>query len=172
MEFSFKVVIGLVFIAIGLGIIFNFNIGKYLFPAILIIIGLSMLFGQNNSWNNNGSTQATREKEIEATAVFSSVNRKIESTDFKGGKVDVVFGGGEIDFRKAKIVKDEPAEVEVNAVFGGVEIIVPENWTVNSSITGVFGGVENTAKLPAQGKEQGRLNLKGAAVFGGVTIKN
>ncbi len=170
MEFSFKTIIGLIFVVLGLSIIFNFNIGKYLFPAFLIILGISLLFGQYNQ-NGSGSQQSTLSS-LDETAVFSSVNKKIETNEFKGGKVDVVFGGGEIDLRKAKIVKGETVDLEINAVFGGVKVIVPENWTVNSNVTGVFGGFENETTHPASGKEQGRLNLKGAAVFGGGSVTN
>ncbi len=171
MDFSFKTVIGIIFILIGLSIIFNFNIGKYLFPAFLIILGISMLFG-SNGLHGMGKQSSTNQAVLNESAAFSSVNKKVETTDFKGGKIDAVFGGGEIDLRKAKIAKGGTVDLEVNAVFGGVKIIVPENWTVNSSVVGVFGGFENETKLPSSGKEQGRLNLKGAAVFGGGSVAN
>lgn len=171
MDFSFKTIIGLLFVLIGLSIIFNFNIGKYLFPAFLIILGVSLLFG-HNSQNGMGRQSVSSQATLNESGAFSSVNKKVETNDFKGGKVDVVFGGGEIDLRKAKIAKGETVDIKVNAVFGGVKIIVPDNWTVNSNVTGVFGGFENETKLPASGKEQGRVNLKGAAVFGGGSVSN
>ncbi len=171
MDFSFKTIIGIIFVLIGVSIIFNFNIGKYLFPAFLIILGISLLFGHNGPFKS-GNQSTSSQSILNESAAFSSVSKKVETNDFKGGKVDTVFGGGEIDLRKAKIAKGGTVDVEVNAVFGGVKIIVPENWTVNSNVVGVFGGFENETKLPSAGKEQGRLNLKGAAVFGGGSVTN
>ena len=40
-----------------------------------------------------------------------------------------VFGGVELDLRKAAM-KSNQVRVECNAVFGGIEIRVPETWMV------------------------------------------
>ena len=108
----------------------------------------------------------------EYSAVFTTLNKKIVTENFQGGKIDVVFAGGDLDLRNAKIPKGKTVNVEVNAVFGGVKLLVPPTWSVNSSVTGVFGGFENKTKLPASSKEQGRINLTGAAVFGGGSVEN
>ena len=49
------------------------------------------------------------------------------------------FGGFELDLRQADIEGAE-AVIEVNALFGGGEIKVPETWHVVVSGMGIFGG--------------------------------
>lgn len=171
MDLSFKTLLGAFFIIWGISIVFDINIGRFIFPLLLIFFGISLLF--NYQWNvGDKNSETTQDKSLNYSTAFGSINRKIETDNFRGGKIDIVFGGGEIDLRNAKIKKGETAKLEVNTVFGGIKIRVPENWAVNSSVTGVFGGFENNIKQPASDKEEGRLELKGAAVFGGGEISN
>jgi predicted membrane protein len=60
--------------------------------------------------------------------------------------------------------------LEVNSVFGGVEIIVPGNWRVQNDITAVLGGVSDRRPFVA-GDADKVLRIHGSAVFGGVEVK-
>jgi hypothetical protein len=105
-------------------------------------------------------------------AVFSGVRRKLDTQEFEGGEVTAVFGGAEIDLRGAGMKKDE-AIIDVNAVFGGVEIRTPETWEVVMSGTPIFGGYDDeTAPARETGVKRPRLIIAGSAVFGGVSVKN
>jgi len=142
-----------------------------LWPLIPIAIGLGMLFGKGHFMADvKGKSNANRMRE---SAVFSGGKRIITATDFEGGKIDAVFGGYEIDLRQA-CISGRSAELELNAVFGGIEMRVPENWNVISRGTGVFGAfVDNTVHPdPRVFPDIKELVLKGGAVFGGVEVKN
>jgi hypothetical protein len=70
------------------------------------------------------------------------------------------------------IVKDQ-IEIEANAVFGGVDITVPDTWRVTVEGQGVFGGYEDqTGHNPSAEAGRPHVLITGSAVFGGVTIKN
>jgi hypothetical protein len=107
---------------------------------------------------------------LNESIIFGSIEKDCKSQNFKGGKVDCVFGGLKLDLRGIKVAK-EGAELEINAIFGGGEIWVSEKTRVVSQGSGVFGGWENkystdnTAGLPI-------LRLTGTAVFGGVEVKS
>lgn len=103
-------------------------------------------------------------------AVFGGVDRHITETDFRGAQCTAVFGGCKIDLRDAKIQGRE-AVLNTYAIFGGVEIRVPENWDVVSRGVAIFGGFENRTRHPS-GPDTKRLILDGAAVFGGVSVKD
>src|SRR5438045_7106772 len=78
------------------------------------------------------------------SVIFSGGKRTITDQNFTGAKYDAVFGGFEIDLRKANMAEDS-AVLELNAVFGGIELKVPESWSVVLKGTGVFGAfVDNT----------------------------
>jgi Cell wall-active antibiotics response LiaF, C-terminal len=103
-------------------------------------------------------------------AVFGGVDRRISETDFHSAQCTAVFGGCKIDLRDAQIQGRE-AVLSTYAVFGGVEIRVPENWEVVSRGVAIFGGFENRTRRPS-GPDTKTLILDGAAVFGGVTVKD
>jgi predicted membrane protein len=105
--------------------------------------------------------------------VFGGINRRIDSQDFEGGHLSSVFGGIEIDLRKANTKKEEIV-IEANGVFGGIDLIVPETWKVTVRGSGIFGGFEDrTHPSPAAADEKRpHLVIVGSAVFGGVTVRN
>jgi hypothetical protein len=162
--------LGAIFLAQSLGFL---NIHFWdLWPLILIAVGLAMLFEGNLAWHVGikSSTSRGRSKE---SAVFSGGKRVIVDQNFTGSKYDAVFGGFEIDLRKADIAGDE-AVLELNAVFGGIEVRVPEAWSVVVKGAGVFGAFQDSTLQPDPRiiPSPKRLIVKGGAVFGGVELKN
>jgi hypothetical protein len=136
--------------------------------------------GLNDWWNPGNSARRSwaadnippsMESTIDYTAVFHHIERRIVSQNFRGGKLSVVFGGFTIDLTQADM--DVPVAVlHADAVFGGGEIFVPDTWEVSVHGSGVFGGYSNeTRQRPPAGAAK-RLIIEGAAVFGGIVVKN
>jgi len=112
---------------------------------------------------------------MQESVIFHSLNRRVETQQFEGGKVDAVFGSIELDLSGASISSpDRRAELDVNAVFGGVEITVPRTWKVVMKSVAVFGGCDDQTvpPRPEPGLEPVTLVITGGAVFGGVEIRN
>ncbi len=103
-------------------------------------------------------------------AVWSGVDRKSTSQALRGGDFTAVMGGGELDLRGARAVP-EGAEVEVLVVMGGLEVTVPDDWTVINDVQAVMGAVEDDRKSVAP-VGTSTLRLKGFVMMGGVEIKN
>jgi predicted membrane protein len=104
-------------------------------------------------------------------AVFGGVDRHIAASDFHGAQCTAIFGGCNIDLRDAQIEGSE-AVLETYAIFGGVEIRVPEDWEVVSRNVAIFGGVSDHRRRPLRGPDTKTLILEGVAIFGGVTVKD
>ena len=102
-------------------------------------------------------------------ALMGSVARKVVSQQFQGGDVVAVMGGGDIDLRAARMATDT-ARIEVNLMMGGVNLFVPETWSVEFSGMPVMGSVEDRTQRPAQ--PVGRLLISGAIVMSSVIIRN
>jgi hypothetical protein len=67
----------------------------------------------------------------------------------------------------------DSAVLEVDAIFGGAEVKVPENWSVVLQGSGIFGGFADETmqpRLDTPGLK--KLYVRGSAVFGGVAVKN
>jgi predicted membrane protein len=105
----------------------------------------------------------------EHAAVFSHIERRVTDQNLEKMKIVAVFGGFQLDLRPAGI-KGDQALIHADAVFGGVEIIVPEDWEVVPQGAGVFGGFTDQTRPPDRPAK--RLIVTGAGVFGGVVITN
>jgi hypothetical protein len=103
-------------------------------------------------------------------AVWSGVDRKATSQALRGGDFTAVMGGGELDLRGAKPV-EQGAEIEMLVVMGGLDIFVPEDWTVVNDVQVVMGAVEDSRKIGVPPGPR-TLVLKGFVMMGGVEIKN
>jgi hypothetical protein len=92
------------------------------------------------------------------------------STEFRGGSAVAVFGGCNVDLRHAVLPEDGSAVVDAFAMFGGIEIRVPDDWLVVNRGNAILGGFESKVHpLPGARK---RLVVTGTAIMGGVEVKN
>jgi len=172
---------GGILIAVG-GLLLSSNLG-YLsvgwgdfWPLVLIAIGVLMLTSRLSGedwigphgkwWRGVGGSR------LHEASVFGGGKRVITDTNFSGGKIDAVFSGYDIDLRGAGIVGDSIV-LDVNAVFGGVDVKVPLNWNVVVKGAGVFGAYVDNTRHPSPAEPNiKQVIFKGGAVFGGVNIKN
>jgi len=101
------------------------------------------------------------------------VRRRIESQEFEGGQATAICGGIELDLSKAATRKEEIV-IEATAIFGGIDIRVPEHWAVSARGSAILGGFDDQTRdaRSTDVPPQTRLVILGNAVFGGVTIKN
>jgi predicted membrane protein len=175
------VLAGAIFLLQNLGIL-RHDVWRFLWPLVLICVGLALLVralerrNRTDSGTGTGplassSAASMSETKLYEVAVFSGVRRRVDSQDLEGGELVAVFGGIEIDMTKAGTKKQEIV-IEANAVFGGIDLRVPENWNVMVRGTGIFGGYDDQTLRSGDISGQPRLILTGGAVFGGVSVKN
>jgi predicted membrane protein len=143
--------------------IVDFNIWQLFWPIVIICIGLSILINRTANHSN-----ASKKDVDSISAVFSGNTTKSQADNYKGGDLTAVFGGVELDLRDATI-KDE-ATINVFALCGGIEIKVPKNWTVRSTVTPIMGGVENKTTAD-KSSHNPVLVISGDVIMGGVEIK-
>ncbi len=158
-------VLGVVFLSTNL---FSWNFFAVLWPVLIIVVGLSILFKRDRVSLNTVESTSTDKDRISETVVFWGVDKKVKSKNFKGGEINVAFGGSTIDLRDAKIAK-EGAKLHVNCAFGGVEIFVPKDCRVKTNGTGVFGGWN--PEVEESDVAEPVLEITGGVAFGGVDIK-
>lgn len=103
--------------------------------------------------------------EVDLVASFGPLDYRSTARAFRGGRVETWFGGGVVDLRDAQL-DPAGATLEVNALFGGGNLVVPEDWNVETSITGI-GGVGDGRPKFERDPEAPTLRLEGLAIFGG-----
>ena len=184
--------IGIVFIALGVGMTLN-NLGLFHFhvrdwwPLALMVLGVAIMFKRHHPHGHRGwrrrhgrrggglGCDGPRDERIEhgtridASAVMSGIVLKNDSQDFQGGEISTVMGAVEVDLRQAAIAAPE-ARLHLSVIMGGIEIKVPRDWSVSINGTPTLGGIEDKTVPPmTPGK---RLVISGSVVMGGVEISN
>lgn len=80
-----------------------------------------------------------------------------------------VFGGSNIDFRRA-VVPEEGVRISCLCLFGGVDIVVPPGMRVRVRGMGIFGGFDRTAN-EVDDPYAPTIDVEGIALFGGVSVR-
>lgn len=146
-------------------------IAKLWFPAILVCIGISIIFKDTIGGKVNDQIKKLNENKTnqsEYCATFSGQDLKFDDEKFTGADLTAVFGGIECDLRKAIIESD--IVINTSSIFGGIDIFVPENVKVKVKSSSIFGGVSNKKKI-SQNAEIHTVYINATCLFGGVDIK-
>lgn len=108
---------------------------------------------------------------VKLEAVFTSVQKRVLSKNFRGGKAFALFGGMEIDLSQADLGDKPVLDIEIH--FSGLKLILPPHWDVQLDVTNMFAGVEDKRVYPHTTSDASKvLVIKGTVVFGGLEIKS
>ena len=100
-------------------------------------------------------------------AAFSGSDRVYKDETFNGSNLSAIFGGVSLDLRNAKFTSD--TVIKAFALFGGIDIIVPENIQVKLKSGFIFGGISDDRKSVTE-KGKYTIYIDAAGGFGGVNI--
>lgn len=152
--------------------IFDFDlIWKLAFPAILVIIGLSIIFKDVLGGKVSEEIKKLNKKrsgENSYCSTFAGQNVNFNGEKFTGADLTAVFGGVKCDLRNAIIESD--VVINASCTFGGIEIYVPSNVKIKIKSVPIFGGVDNKANTKTD-ENSYTIYINSTAVFGGVEIK-
>ena len=164
-------VIGIVLLLCAQNILSFSLIVKLIFPFILVVIGLSLIFKDmagkkikekvKNMDNENQNNE-------EYCATFGSQNINFSGQEFKGANLDAIFGSVDINLSNSNITKDQI--INATAVFGGIDILVPSGVNIKVKSTPIFGGVSNKVKTEYN-ENLPTIYINSFCMFGGVEIK-
>lgn len=111
------------------------------------------------------------EDHFHVSAVFSGIKKTIFSKDFKGGKVNNLFGSTELDFSNADLTG--AAVLDISQAFGETTITVPNDWRIETDLSQLFAVVDDYRNNVYQTKKSDKvLVLKGGSVCASVEIQN
>lgn len=161
--------VGALFLADNLDLLrFDF---EDLFPVVLVLIGLRLVW--IGLWPRRPLADAESVSTVDGMVLLGGARRCNNSADFRGGDLMAVMGGFDIDLSRARIASS-PAVIDVFAFWGGIDIRVPEDWSVTVRGIPLLGGFEDkTLRAPADGAApRQELIVKGLAIMGGIDIKN
>ncbi len=163
--------IGIVLLLCAQNVLSFHIIRKLIIPFVLVMIGINIIFKDtfNKKIAEKIKTLNNNKGQFEEyCATFGEQKTDLAGQEFKGANLDAIFGSVELDISKAIIKQDQV--INANAIFGGVEIRVPEGVNVKVKATPIFGGVDNKVKTQYN-ESLPTIYINGAAIFGGVEIR-
>jgi hypothetical protein len=177
MKMGIGLFIGVLIILLGLGIIVNvifhihIPIFMILFGLILIYIGLKIILGP---WFSFPICHGES-----GNVIFHERTYRGLSGDSK--EYNAVFGKAVVDLRDIEL-KEKVTRIKINAVFGGVKVLLSAATPVRIKADAVFGGVQlpenvtgafgtSTYQSRNFNENQNYLLIEGASVFGGIVIR-
>lgn len=174
-------IMSLGFIAVGVILllaaqdVFSYDVAwKVILAVFLVATGLSIiiksLFHSKND-QEVAKKVAEAEKDTKSMdsqfAAFSGTDRIYKDEIFTGSNIAAIFGGAKLDLRHAKFDKD--TIIKAFALFGGIDIIVPNDIKIKLKSGFIFGGFSDDRKNPTN-KSQYTIYIDAAGGFGGITI--
>jgi len=103
-------------------------------------------------------------------AIFGGIDRRGTWTLPRQMKIVAVFGGAHLDLREARFPPGV-VELDVTAVMGGIEIIVPPGLAVQMHGSAIMGGFQDINRAPANpDPDAPLLRVRGLTMMGGVHV--
>jgi len=146
----------------------HWSLGQF-WPVIVVLIGARLVWGAASRGALRGPAPDGT-GDLNAFAMLGGTEYRSNSPDFRGGDATAILAGCKIDLTQAGIKSGE-AVIDTFAMWGGVEIIVPADWSVVCQGTPILGAYEDKTRPPREANGP-RLVVKGVAIMGGVEIKN
>ena len=158
-------------------------------PALLIAVGFLMiikLFFPSSAKSNcyriysdnyshkrsRGNRRAKCENGyFDRNTVFNAIEEIILDPIFKGGDLNCAFGNITLDLRKTTLAEGD-TELELNAAFGGITLLIPDNWNVETHVNSFMGGFTDNRKASAEIDYSRKLIVIGSFAFAGGEIKS
>jgi predicted membrane protein len=140
-------------------------------PFLLVVVGGFLVWRALGK--RAGPPTAESSSQLSEFVIMGGVHRVVESSDFRGGEATAIMGAVELDLRGSTIATS-PAVIDVFALWGGIEIMVPPEWKVDVKAMPILGAFENKARSSVRegSGPSHELVIRGTARMGGVEINN
>ncbi len=185
--------VGILFLLPRIGNVFHLDGWLYtmnwhnLWPLVFIAIGLIIVVRSRADKDCNGGhftgtrgcngdrfyadAETSPDGYIHFDYLFNGSEQVFLEPVFRGGSIETVFGGATLDLRRTSL-PDGVSTLTIKSVFGGVTLLIPEDWNVELRSHCVFGGFSDKRYPGIKPVQPGsKLIIEAECVFGGGEIK-
>lgn len=175
---------GIVLVAVGgfwfLSKFSNFPV-RYWFseywPVLLIIFGLYIILKRDGHSHYHKEVDNNTDPKldidfVDEVSILSGGKRVVNSSEFRGGKITAVLGGVDLDLHKSSLAEGTNF-IDLNVMFGGIDLIVPRDWKIIVNVTSIFGGFDDKRFIDINQIQESNkvLIIRGFVLFGGGDLK-
>ena len=152
--------------------------GPLIGAAVLISIGLTIIFPNKPYWGNNFSqnnytdtgnkdfTQSSEEV-LHFQNAFSASSKYVNTDAFVCASFENSFGQMNVYFDNT-IIKNGTADINIQNSFGQLSLFIPKTWNVENHVRCTFGGIREKNHNMSEGCPT--LRIYGEVAFGEVSI--
>ena len=141
--------------------------GKLFVPVIIVLIGLKVLV--KSLKGADSEPMPINDENAECMAAFEVKNADCTGESIRAAKVGAVFGSTKCNLSGTEF--NGKSHIDVFCLFGGAEIIVPENVDVKINAFCLFGGISDKRAVKDNVEKTAELTVNGCCLFGGADIK-
>ena len=140
---------------------------KLAFPAILVLIGISIMF--KDKVEKEVKVKIKESKNTNRSTICATFEEKRVKADKKYEDVtlEAIFGSLRYDMRDVEIKKD--VVLKTSTVFGSIKIVAPEGVAVKVSSSGIFKDTINKVKGT---DSKHTIYVDASTVFGSVIVSD
>ena len=146
-----------------------------IFAFLIIGLGVAIILKKHDHphFHRNFSREQIDTDFLDDVSIFSGGHKTVVTENFRGGNITAIFGGSKIDLSNCKLAEGNNI-LDVVTIFGGTNLIVPNDWNININVMPIFGGFSSKVrKDPSSPTDLTRtLTIKGVSIFGGGEIKS
>lgn len=147
-------------------------------PVGLILFGLAVMFrrGSPSCAAPAPEVETVTDGTIQVMTVLGGTKRMVASPDFTRAEVSAILAGVDLDLSRSSMAStlngEAPvATIHIYAMWGGIELRVPEGWRVEPQMASLLAGYEDTTR-PSSDPRAPRLILRGSTLMSGIEVKN
>jgi hypothetical protein len=107
--------------------------------------------------------------EISIVVAFDQLLFRSQAQAFRGGRIEAWYAGGTVDLREARLAP-AGAHLELLAVFGGGQLVIPDSWQVSISPRAFAGGIADTRPAVDRPSDAPLLTIDAMLIFGGFQV--
>ncbi len=154
----------------------------FIFPVVLLALGFYIIYRHvekqretelgGNGYDDPLRKYNTDKDVLDEMSIFGGNKRIVNSKNFKGGNITIIFGGSEIFLRDCEL-SDGDNILDLFVIFGGCDLTVPGHWNVKVDVVSLFGGFSSKKYnyRSEEVDENKTLVIKGLVLFGGGEMK-
>ncbi|MEO6080310.1 MAG: LiaF domain-containing protein [Steroidobacteraceae bacterium] len=115
----------------------------FLSPGLVILLVVVGVAANHSGFNFSNRDSKTGDDSVGVHAIFGQSRMSSTAARFQGASLTSVMGQSVLDLRQAKLADGERADIDVFAVMGEAQLVVPPNWVVISDVLPVMGRVSD-----------------------------
>jgi hypothetical protein len=141
-------------------------------PLAVLVVGAHLVWRALAGGRDVPARRPGEEPEafIHSFAIMAGNELRSVSRVFRGADLGAFMGAVTLDLRDSRM-EGEQAVIDALAIWGGIEIRIPADWGVTSSVLPLLGGFEDKTQ-PRGAEPVKRLLVRGIALMGGIEVKN